>query len=70
MAYWRLFYHLVWATKNREPLINSFLEDELRGFLVGKAEVMRWLDLRCGYRRRSGPFAGISGGRIGEGPRS
>jgi putative transposase len=21
MTYWRVFYHLVWATKNREPLI-------------------------------------------------
>ena len=23
MSYWRLFYHLVWATKNREPLIED-----------------------------------------------
>ncbi len=23
MSYWRLFYHLVWATKNREPLIGA-----------------------------------------------
>lgn len=23
MAYWRVFYHLVWATKTREPLIAS-----------------------------------------------
>jgi putative transposase len=23
MSYWRLFYHLVWATKNREPLIDD-----------------------------------------------
>ena len=23
MAYWRVFYHLVWATKNREPVIAS-----------------------------------------------
>lgn len=23
MSYWRLFYHLVWATRNREPLISD-----------------------------------------------
>lgn len=23
MSYWRLFYHCVWATKNREPLISA-----------------------------------------------
>ena len=23
MAYWRVFYHLVWATKNREPLLTN-----------------------------------------------
>jgi len=26
MPYWRLFYHLVWATKNREPLIGETVE--------------------------------------------
>lgn len=23
MSYWRLFYHIVWATKDREPLLND-----------------------------------------------
>lgn len=26
MSYWRLHYHLVWATKNREPLIDEAKE--------------------------------------------
>lgn len=30
MSYWRVFYHLVWATKNREPLIASESEAILR----------------------------------------
>jgi len=33
MAYWRLFYHFVWTTKNREPLITPELE----------APIYRWL---------------------------
>lgn len=26
MAYWRLFYHFVWTTKNREPLLTPEIE--------------------------------------------
>ena len=26
MAYWRLFYHFVWTTKNREPLLTPDIE--------------------------------------------
>jgi len=37
MPYWRLFYHIVFATKNREPLITPDIEEELHGYLVGKA---------------------------------
>ena len=37
MPYWRLFYHIVFATKNREPLITPDIEDELHGYLTGKA---------------------------------
>jgi putative transposase len=36
MPYWELFYHLVWATKNREPLVTPALEPELHGYLRGK----------------------------------
>lgn len=37
MSFWRLYYHLVWATKNREPLIQPNMEARLYGYLVGKA---------------------------------
>lgn len=37
MAFWRLYYHLVWATKNREPLLGPQVEDRLYGYLVRKA---------------------------------
>jgi putative transposase len=37
MPYWQLFYHLVWATKNREPLLTARVEPVLYGFLRSKA---------------------------------
>ena len=37
MAFWRLYYHLVWATKNREPLIQPDFEARLYAYLVHKA---------------------------------
>jgi len=37
MAFWRLSYHLVWATKNREHLIQPQIEDRLHGYIVNKA---------------------------------
>jgi len=37
MAFWRLYYHLVWATKNREHLIQPEIEDWLYAYIVRKA---------------------------------
>ena len=37
MAFWRLHYHLVWATKNREPLIQPEVEKRLYAYIVNKA---------------------------------
>ena len=37
MPYWRLYYHFVWATKKRVPLITPEVEDVLFGYLIGKA---------------------------------
>lgn len=34
MSFWRLFYHLVWPTKNRERLIQPIMEDRLHGYLI------------------------------------
>ena len=38
MAYWRLFYHLVWATYERMPLIDDNVEPLIRGVLRSKAK--------------------------------
>ena len=37
MPYWQLFYHAIWSTRYREPLISSELEPVLHGLLRGKA---------------------------------
>lgn len=37
MPYWRTYYHLVWATKGRAPLIRPELEPILFQYLVNKA---------------------------------
>ena len=38
MALWRLYYHLIWATKNRQPLINPKREAELYRYIIAKAD--------------------------------
>ena len=40
MPYWRLFYHVVWATKNRLDLIDAAWEKDLYGYLRGKATAL------------------------------
>jgi len=37
MAFWRTYYHLVWATKNREHLIQPSIENRLYAYIVRKA---------------------------------
>jgi putative transposase len=37
MPFWRLYYHLVWATKNREQLIQPEIEAWLHAHVVRKA---------------------------------
>ncbi len=37
MAYWRLHYHLVWATYQRAPLLTEQVEKEIYGAVIGKA---------------------------------
>jgi putative transposase len=44
MSYWRLYYHLVWATTNREPLIQPAIESQLHALLMHKAgELGVWI---------------------------
>ena len=38
MALWRLYYHLVWATKERQPMIDNQREDRLYPYIVSKAD--------------------------------
>lgn len=37
MPYYQLFYHLVWSTKNREPLLTSRVEPIIHNYLRTKA---------------------------------
>ena len=40
MAFWRIYGHLVWATKNRLPFITNNVELRLHAELVSKADEM------------------------------
>lgn len=40
MALWRLYYHLVWGTKERHPLITAEMEAILYGYILGKAHTL------------------------------
>jgi putative transposase len=40
MSYWRLFYHIVWGTKQRLTLIDPAWEFDLYGYLWGKATAL------------------------------
>ena len=45
MSYWRLFYHVVWGTKNRLPLIESAWEADLHGYIWGKGTALGCIPL-------------------------
>lgn len=38
MALWRLYYHLVWATKERQPFITTKVEADVYAYIAGKIE--------------------------------
>ena len=40
MALWRLYYHLVWTTKERQSLINNQGEAKLYPYIVSKADAL------------------------------
>jgi putative transposase len=40
MSFWRTYYHLVWATKDRQPMINPDRESILYPFLLGKCDYL------------------------------
>jgi putative transposase len=37
MTFWRLYYHLIWATHRREPLLRPEMEKRLFAYMVAKA---------------------------------
>lgn len=40
MSYWRLFYHIVWGTKDRLPLIEPSFEASLHNVIAAKAQAL------------------------------
>ncbi len=40
MPYWKLYYHFVWGTKSRLPLIDSVFESELHHAIAAKVKKM------------------------------
>ncbi|MGB3761232.1 MAG: IS200/IS605 family transposase [Rivularia sp. (in: cyanobacteria)] len=38
MAFWRTYYHLIWATKERHPLITPERETDLYKYIVDKSD--------------------------------
>lgn len=40
MSLWRIYYHIVWATKQRQPLIGSDKEPELYNYIIGKSNLL------------------------------
>jgi putative transposase len=40
MAYWRLHYHLVWSTFQREPMLTKAAEKQVYGTILSKAKAL------------------------------
>src|SRR5215204_4150309 len=38
MTYWRLHYHLIWSTMDRQPMLTPKVEKMFYGVIYGKAE--------------------------------
>ena len=38
MAFWRTYYHIVWGTKERQPLITPDRETNLYHYIIAKAD--------------------------------
>ena len=41
MSLWQLYYHIVWATKERQPLIMPQKEPDLYDYMIGKSDALR-----------------------------
>lgn len=38
MTYWRLHYHIIWSTKDRQPILTPKIEKVFYGVIYGKAK--------------------------------
>jgi REP element-mobilizing transposase RayT len=38
MTYWRLHYHIIWSTKDRQPILTPEIEKAFYGVIYGKAK--------------------------------
>ena len=43
MTYWHLHYHIIWSTKDRQPILTPEIEKVFYGVIYGKA---KYLDLK------------------------
>ncbi|MEH2399731.1 transposase [Nostoc sp.] len=59
MALWRLYYHLIWATKERSPLITFERETQLYSYIIGKANTLGSIIHAVGGIRKPYPFSGF-----------
>jgi putative transposase len=41
MSFWQTYYHIVWATKQRQPLIKIEQEMELYNYIIGKSDFLK-----------------------------
>jgi putative transposase len=47
MSYWRLYYHFIWGTKDRQPLITSEIEPQLYKVIAAKVIAAKVIDMGC-----------------------
>ncbi len=40
MSFWRTYYHIIWSTSARQPLILPEQETELYGYIIGKSDAI------------------------------
>ncbi len=51
MSFWRVYYHIVWATKEREPFIQPEIEAKLNDLSIGLISVLATGDKEVKERR-------------------
>ncbi|MEH2452364.1 MAG: transposase [Nostoc sp.] len=59
MALWQLYYHLIWVTKERQPLITPEGETQLYSYIIGKANTLGNIIHPVGGIRKLYPFSGF-----------